>query len=97
MSRLDMGGNRIQETKIPVSEACRPGLYLDSTGCLWTLQRHPVSSPLFLSFPFRYTVWGDKAGNKTVFIPCIFLMIIFLSFYTSKIWTFMNGILGMMM
>ena len=25
MSRLDMGGYRTQETKIPVSEVCRPG------------------------------------------------------------------------
>ena len=66
----------------------------------WTLPKSEASSEFssLPSFPFRYTVWGDKAGNKTVFIPYIFLMIIFLSlFYTCKIWTFMIGILGMMM
>ena len=78
MSRLDMGGCRIQETKIPVTELYRPGLHLD--------QRHPVSSPLCLLFLLdTHIVWGIKLKIK-VFIPCLFLMIRFLLlFYTSKI------------
>ena len=60
MSRLDMGGYRIQETKIPVTELYRPGLHPD--------QRHPVSSPLCLLFLLdTHIVWGIKLKIK-VFI-----------------------------
>jgi len=65
MSRLDMGGYRIQETKIPVSEVGRPGLHPD--------QRHPVSSPLCLLFLLdTHIVWGIKLEIKQCLFPAFF-------------------------